>query len=96
MKYQIGVRQNLKAVYIYDPKSNNKHSVLLDEDKGLVIGFDQDGPFYPVCNAQIILDEANGPVLVPGSIVYGFACWQCYDDVYRLGEKPESLEVAWN
>lgn len=88
-KYQIGYIQRLKAVRVYDPQKNVYHSAILDMSKKVIIGFDDTSPYYPVGGylaVNEIVQEKTG--IVPKSTIFGFECWRCHDDVYRLGQMP--------
>ena len=79
----------LKSVCIYNPSTNQKHPALLDPQNNVVIGFDENTPYFPVGGysaiRQILVGTTSGTSgLVIGAVVFGFSCRHCHDDIYML------------
>lgn len=83
--YLIGSSQELKTVFVFSPVENIQTAALLDVSRGEVIGHDSSRPYYPAGGASACESIINGGGFVPGSKLYGFECFHCHDDVYRLG-----------
>lgn len=81
---------NLKSITIFDPQTNARDSVLFDTKTGMVLGFNELAPYYAAGGAQMIIDNGG---LVEASEVYGFECWHCCDNTYRLGKAPVNFRV---
>jgi hypothetical protein len=81
--YTFGNSSTLKAVTLFTPRTNARDSVMLDTATGKIIGFDNDRPFISACDAQTVITEGGG--IVSGALVFGFDCYHCHDDIYRLG-----------
>ena len=89
-KTKIKIKKNheLKAVVIYNPKINSKDWAILDVKSGLILGLNDNRPYYPY-SVDFVIDSG----FVAGCWLYGFECWNCHDLTYRLGVKPEMLPI---
>jgi hypothetical protein len=80
---------NLQIVRVFYPKVNRCEAALFDMTRSRIIGFDYSRPYHPAGGhdalKNIIIDQGG---LVPGSTIYGFACWLRDDDRYQLGSMP--------
>lgn len=78
----------LKSVCIYNPSTNQSSPTLFDPQNNLVIGLNDKSPYFPAGGHSVIsqiLVGTNGMCgLIIGSVVFGFSCRHCHDDVYML------------
>ncbi len=73
----------LKTVIVFYPETNERSAALMDK-KGRVISFNAKHVYHPV-GGRMACDSIVERGLVDESLYYGFECWQCYNNVYRLG-----------
>lgn len=97
--YTMPAEQNLQAIRVYYPHTNNYVSTLFDADTKMAVGFDPETPFAAETGSSMIHDVVEGDEegnrgIVPGSSVWGFAVRHLYDDVYRL-EKASAENTVY-
>lgn len=82
-RYTVTPEMKLKAVVLYDPISNSRHSVLLDVNRGLLIGLESTHVYKPAGGAHGCFTIINSGFVID-SVVYGFDCRHAHDNVYML------------
>ncbi len=80
----------LKTVIVFYPETNERSAALMDK-KGRIVSFNSLHVYHPV-GGVMACDSIVKSGLVEDSLYYGFECWHCHDNVYRLGN---SIDQQW-
>ena len=90
------INEGLKSIRIFYPRTNKQESALYCTTHNVVLNIDVEPtqyptPYHPMGGSSAIDQIIEGGGLVLGCEVIGLNCYNCYGDVYRLGEKPEMI-----
>lgn len=87
--YTVAENQSYEAVIVFYPQTNERSAALLDTNTNKIIGLHGPDlkPYHPA-GGMAAVKQIVGSGLVVGHTIYGFECWHCHDNVYRLGKMP--------